>query len=120
VSIGATAYKTALGDRIELETGGQVLGAIPAGKRLFLLERPDPTTHDSTPNHYPGTGRFYLSKGMTVSGSCWLRPTGDLAYPGAEGITFRQLLVLVDEDRVAHSSRMSTPKTVIAMISSTT
>ena len=100
ISIGTVAYKIKLAYKIQLELGGEFHGSIPAGKHLFLLGQADPATHDSTPDHEPGDATYYRSNSMHVTGICWLRPSADIAYPGAEGLTFRYTLILVDESNV--------------------
>jgi hypothetical protein len=100
ISIGTVAYKSALAYKIQLELGGEFRGTIPSGKQMFLLGRADPATHDSTPDHNPGDGVYYRSDSMHITGNCWLRPSRDIAYPGAEGLTIRFILILLDEGRV--------------------
>jgi hypothetical protein len=100
VSAGVASYKISVADKLELEVGGELHGAIPSGKKLFLLSRGDPTTMDSTPDHNRGNGTYYLLSTMQVVGNCWWRPEKEIAYPGAEGITLQQTLVLVDDTLV--------------------
>jgi len=101
LTVGPAFYKAKLADKVQLEAGGQLYGNIPSGTRLFLLEWSDPTTVDSTPGRNPGNGFYYRAKTLLMWGDCWLFPQRAVAYDGAHGITFRQLLVLVDDGQVA-------------------
>ena len=100
LTVGPSYYKVKLAGKIHLEVGGQLHGSVPQGKKLFLLGWPDPTTRNSLPEHNPGSGYYYRASTLLVWGDCWLRPQGAIAYEGAHGITYRQLLVLVDDAQV--------------------
>jgi hypothetical protein len=97
---GPAHYKMVLADKIHLEVGGQLLGSIPAEKQIFLLTWADPATRDSTPKRNRGNGLYYRMDTFRIVGSCYIRPQDEIAYSGANGLTFRQQLVLVDVEQV--------------------
>ena len=99
--VASAYYKAKLAGKIQLETGGQIDGSVPSGEHLFMLGWADPATVDSTPDRNPGDGVYYPLSGFAVSGNCFLRPQKETAYDGANGLTFRYFLVLVDEQHLS-------------------
>lgn len=103
LAVGPVYYTATLAGKIQFEAGGELRGEIPVRKQLFQLLWADPTTRDSTPDRNPGNGIYYRSDTFSVATNehCWLRPKKEIAYDGANGLTFRIHFVLVDDDRVA-------------------
>jgi hypothetical protein len=101
LSVESAYYRVKLAGKVQLELGGQIAGNIPAGKQLFLLGWADPATADSTPMRSRGDGVYYQVSAFQVAGNCFLRPQGQIAYDGANGLTFRYLFVLVDDGNVS-------------------
>jgi hypothetical protein len=76
---------------------GQVMGTLPAGKHLWVIEQPRKDTRDSTPEHHAGTGLLYPVKAVKPDeNGCWTM-TNTLGYPHILGITFTDYVVLVDD-----------------------
>jgi hypothetical protein len=102
LAIGPVYYTAKLAGKIQFEAGGELQGEVPRGKQLFQLGWADPTTKDSTPDHNPGNGTYYRSDTFSApeAGGCWIRPQKEIAYDGADGLTFRIYFVLVDDNQV--------------------
>jgi hypothetical protein len=103
LGIGPVYYTAKLAGKIQFEAGGELRGEIPRGKQLFQLAWADPTTKDSTPDHNPGNGTYYRFDTFSASEAegCWIRPQKEMAYDGADGLTFRIYFILVDDDHVS-------------------
>ena len=96
------SFKLIYADKMQLELGGALIGNTPPGKRLVLLSWADPGSVDV--NGDRGNGIYYRMSSLRTTANCWLRPQGNIAYSGAEGLTFRHWLVVIDESRYADFS----------------
>lgn len=83
-------------DKPVLEWAGRVEGRPAAGDVLYLVGTADPSTQDSTPNHYFGTPNYYLLAPITLnSDGCWTAPRRPVGYDCAGGIAlFHSMAVL--------------------------
>lgn len=82
-----------------IQVAGALAAAVPAGRRLILVERGDPQTRDSTPDHNPANGRYYPQASTQVIGGCFLMPSRPVGYSGFAGIRITYTAVLVDASR---------------------
>lgn len=76
---------------------GQLMGSLPAGLHVWIVEQPSVETHDSTPEHKSGNGMLYPVEVVKLDGNgCW-SITYTLGYVGIQGITFVDYVALVDD-----------------------
>jgi hypothetical protein len=98
VSAGPAAYVLRSADGPQLEIGGELRGVVPPDRTVVFFSWGDPGTKDTLDQR--GDGNFYLSDSFRISGSCYYRDAFKIAYPGAEGITFRIYVALLPSARL--------------------
>jgi hypothetical protein len=81
-------------DPPRMEIAAELTGPPPPGYRLYLLERADPTSHDSTPEHHSGNGRYYPETETQTSDRCVFVPQKEYGYSGFLGMRLRFFAVL--------------------------
>ncbi|WP_345734001.1 hypothetical protein, partial [Cryptosporangium minutisporangium] len=91
----ALAYHLQRSDPPRLEIAATLSEPPPAGTVVQMLERADPATVDSTPEHNPGNGRYYPRPVIRTLGSCVYVPANQIGYAGFAGMRLRYLVVLL-------------------------
>ncbi|WP_248964783.1 hypothetical protein [Sphaerisporangium perillae] len=88
------------GDRPRIDLAGSYQGAIEEGKRVAVIVRADPGSHDSSPGRHPGDGRYYYERDLQLDevAHCWTALSLSPAYTGSEGLLWHIYLVLVPAD----------------------
>lgn len=94
-TVEAAAYHLQPSDPPRLEIAATLSGPPPAGTTVQMLERADPNTVDSTPEHNPGNGRYYPRPSIRTVGECVFVPQGQIGYGGFTGIRVRYVVVLL-------------------------
>jgi hypothetical protein len=81
-----------------VKRAGQLTGRLPDGTHPWIVERPDPRTRDSTPEHNPGNGLLYPVGPIRADrNGCWSM-SNTMGYPEIAGITMIDYVALVDDD----------------------
>jgi len=110
LSIGPAYYKAVIAGNLQLEFGVRLRGASPSGTKLYVIGQVGPTSDVTTHPRNPGTGLYYrydketsldLGDNTNFSGGCYVRKYGPASPANADGITFRQWFILVNDDRVS-------------------
>ncbi|MFG1925847.1 hypothetical protein [Cryptosporangium sp. NPDC048952] len=93
--VRAAAYHLQRSDPPRLEIAAMLSAPPPPGTTVQLLERADPNTVDSTPEHNSGNGRYYPRPSIRTVGQCVFVPQGQIGYGGFAGIRVRYVVVLL-------------------------
>ncbi|MGK5556926.1 hypothetical protein ACSNOI_35485 [Actinomadura kijaniata] len=105
--------KTDTAPQMFIELTGQLSGQLPADQVLYPFLWADPETRDSTPEHNPGSGRYFWGRTVPVipdRHGCWSQPQRLLAYAGAHGLHFRLHLGLIPRAQVPCLERLVSSK----------
>ncbi|TQS45436.1 hypothetical protein [Cryptosporangium phraense] len=95
VTLTEVAYHLQRVDPPRLEIAAALSGAVPDGSTVQILERADPATVDSTPEHHPGNGRYYPRPSIRSVGGCVYVPQNQIGYAGFAGMRLRYTVVLL-------------------------
>jgi hypothetical protein len=81
-----------------ITVAGRVAGAAPPGSHLWVVQKPNAATYDSTPARHAGSGRYYPAGEIIPDAhGCFVDTPQSVGYDEALGITFDQLFVQVDD-----------------------